>query len=175
MRKTNADRISGSPLMRACRTLAWVLCGCLLPLAAQAAGVRVQTLDGQRGSLAEFLSHDKWTVVMVWTTYCEVCRQQYPTISAFHRQHRDKDAVVLGIALDGYDQDAKIKAYQATHAHSFPSVMASVDDFTDKYARATGEAFTGTPTYLLFNAKGDLRAFLDGPVTAAALEKFIAK
>ena len=77
------------------------------------------------------------------------------------------------ISLDGYDQAAKIKAYQAAHAHNFPSVMTTVEDFSDKYARTTGEAFTGTPTYLLFDAKGDLRAFLGGPITTAAIEKFM--
>ena len=150
-----------------------LLLALLLPLAVAAAGVPVQAIDGKHASLADFLSHDKWTLVMVWTTYCGVCRKQYPEISAFHQRHKDQDAVVLGISLDGYDQAAKIKAYQAAYAHNFPSVMTTVEDFSDKYARTTGEAFTGTPTYLLFDAKGDLRAFLGGPITTAAIEKFM--
>ena len=156
----------------------WLRCACLpllllLPFLAHAAGVPVQSLEGQRGGLADHLSHDKWTIVMVWTTYCEVCRKQYPEIAEFHQRHKDKDAVVLGISLDGYDQSSKISAYQQAHAHNFPSVMTSAEDFTGKYARATGEAFTGTPTYLVFNARGQLRAFLGGPITTATLEKFI--
>ena len=158
------------PTARACYFFFLI---CALPCGAWAGGVPVQTLDGTHGGLADYLSHDKWTVVMVWTTYCEICRQQYPEISAFHERHKDTDAVVLGVSLDGYDQADKIKIYQARHAHNFPSVMTSAEDFTDKYARATGEAFTGTPTYLLFNAKAQLRAFLGGPITTAALEKFI--
>lgn len=152
-------------------SIAW-LC-LLLPLAAAGAGVPVQTLDGKRAGLGDFLSPDKWTLVMIWTTYCGICRNQYPIISEFHRQHQAKDAVVLGVSLDGYDQAEKVKAYQAEHALSFPSVMTDIEEFSDKYARTTGEAFTGTPTYLLFDPKGTLRGFLEGPVTIAAIERFM--
>ena len=150
----------------------WLL---LLPLAAAGAGVPVQTLDGKRSSLGEHLSAGKWTLIMVWTTYCHVCRKEYPWVSAFHRDHEAKDAVVLGVSLDGYDQAEKVKAYQAKQAHSFPSVMTAAEDFSDKYARTTGEAFTGTPTYLLFDPKGKLHAFIGAPATRAAVEKAMAK
>jgi len=147
----------------------------LVALTVDAAGVPVQTLDGKRAGLGEFLAKDKWTLIMVWTTYCGVCRGQYPTMSAFHAAHKDKDAVVLGVSLDGYDMGDKIKAYQAEHAQNFPSVMTSPEDFTEKYERTTGERFTGTPTYLLFDTSGTLRAFLDGPITIAAIEDFMRK
>jgi len=145
----------------------------LLPLSAHAGGVEVQTLDGRQAGLGEFLSKDKWTVVMVWTTYCGACRKQYPLISEFHRKHKDKDATVLGISLDGYGQGEKIKAYQAAHAQNFPSVIADSDDFIDKYQRTTGEPFTGTPTYLLFDGKGGLRAYIDGLISIADIEGYI--
>ena len=144
-----------------------------LPGMASAGGLNLQTLDGRRADLGELLSHDKWTLVMVWTTYCGVCRTQYPVIGAFHAAHKDKDAVVLGISLDGYDQGEKVRAYQVSHAQNFPSVLASAEDFTDKYQRTTGERFTGTPTYLLFDPGARLRAYIDGPISAADIEGYI--
>ncbi len=147
----------------------------LLPLTARAGGVEVQTLAGRHAGLGEFLAKDKWTVVMVWTTYCGACRKQYPLISAFHSKHKDKDAQVLGVSLDGFDQGEKIKAYQTAHAQNFPSVMADSDQFIDKYQRTTGEKFTGTPTYMLFDAKGGLRAYIDGLVSIADIENYIKK
>ena len=147
----------------------------LLPLAAVAGGVQVQNLDGRHASLGEFLNKDRWTLVMIWTTYCGACRKQYPMISSFHSKHKDHDATVLGIALDGYDQQQKIKTYQAAHAQNFPSVMADADDFISKYQRATGESFTGTPTYLLFDAKGGLRAYIDGLVAVADIEAYLKR
>ena len=146
-----------------------------LPLAAAAGGVQVQSLDGHHAGLGEFLNKDKWTLVMIWTTYCEACRKQYPLISAFHSKHKDRDATVLGISLDGYDQQQKIKTYQAAHAQNFPSVMADADEFINKYQHTTGETFTGTPTYLLFDAKGGLRAYIDGLVSLADIEAYIKR
>ena len=145
----------------------------LLPVAVIAGGLQVQNLDGRHAGLGQYLSKDKWTLVMIWTTYCDACRKQYPLISAFHTEHKNKDATVLGISLDGYDQQEKIKTYQATHAQNFPSVMAVSDEFISKYQRTTGEPFTGTPTYLLFDAKGGLRAYIDGLISIADIEAYI--
>lgn len=157
------------------RTFAALLCMMLLaPLAARAGGVEVQSLDGRHAALGEFLDKGKWTLVMVWTTYCGVCTKQYPVIGEFHARHKDRDAVVLGVSLDGYDQGAKIAAYQASHAQNFPSVMTSPEDFIDKYQRTTGERFNGTPTYLLFDRDQHLSAFIDGPITAADIERYMA-
>ncbi|MBK6658931.1 MAG: TlpA family protein disulfide reductase [Proteobacteria bacterium] len=133
------------------------------------------SLDGRRAGLGEFLAKDKWTLVMVWTTYCGACRKQYPLISEFHGKHKDKDATVLGVSLDGYGQGEKVKAYQAAHQQNFPSVLADPDDFIDKYQRTTGEKFTGTPTYLLYDAKGALRAYIDGLVSVADIEGYIGR
>jgi thiol-disulfide isomerase/thioredoxin len=147
----------------------------LVPLGAHAGGVEVQTLEGRHAGLGEFLAKDKWTLVMVWTTYCGACRKQYPLISEFHARHKDKDAAVLGVSLDGFDQGEKIKAYQTAHQQNFPSVMADSDQFIEKYQRTTGEKFTGTPTYLLYDAKGGLRAYIDGLVSIADIENYIGK
>ncbi len=156
------------------RALLGLLCAALLlPVTAIAGGVQVQSLDGRHAGLGEFLNKDKWTLVMIWTTYCEACRKQYPLISAFHTKHKDRDATVLGVSLDGYDQQAKIKTYQAAHTQNFPSVMADADEFIAKYQRTTGEPFTGTPSYLLFDAKGGLRAYIDGLVSIADIEGYI--
>ena len=153
-----------------------LLCAALLlPCSASAGGVAVQTLEGRHAGLGEFLAKDKWTLVMVWTTYCGACRKQYPLISEFHSKHKDKDAAVLGVSLDGYDQGEKIKAYQTSHAQNFPSVMADSQEFIDRYQRTTGEKFTGTPTYLIYDANGSLRAFIDGLVSIADLEDYINK
>lgn len=156
------------------RVLLGLLCAVLwLPITAVAGGVQVQSVDGHHAGLGDFLHKDKWTLVMIWTTYCEACRKQYPLISAFHSQHKDRDATVLGIALDGYDQQQKIKTYQAAHAQNFPSVVADADEFISTHQRTTGQRFTGTPTYLLFDAKGGLRAYIAGLVALADIEAYI--
>ncbi|MEX2479317.1 MAG: TlpA disulfide reductase family protein [Gammaproteobacteria bacterium] len=145
----------------------------LLPHPVSAGGLEVRTLAGEESSLGEQITRGQWTLVMVWTTYCGVCREQYPTISEFHARHHENDATVLGIALDGYGEADKVADYRVAQAHNFPSVLAESDIFAYGFERATGEAFTGTPTYLFFDGDGKLRAYLSGPVSDAALERAI--
>lgn len=147
----------------------------LAAFTAGAGGVALRTLDGEDTGLGAVLSEDKWTLVMVWTTYCGVCREQYPVISEFHTRHADEDAVVVGIALDGYAKAEKVARYREEKQHSFPSLLAEAEEFGTKYALTTGVDFTGTPTYLLFDPDRRLRAYLDGPVTRDALEGYLAR
>lgn len=137
-------------------------------------GIPVWTLSGEPQTLEKFIAPGKWNLVMVWTTYCQVCRKQYPMVSAFHRRHADDNAVVLGVSLDGKAQIAKVADYRVHQAHSFPSVVADPESFPDKYASITGVTFTGTPTYLLIDPHGALRGYLDGPIEAETIEKYIA-
>jgi thiol-disulfide isomerase/thioredoxin len=150
--------------------LAWLV---LLPAMADAAGLEVRTLDGRTSALGEQIATGSWTLVMAWTTYCGVCREQYPIVSEFHARHHANDASVLGVALDGYAETARVASYRVTHQHNFPSVVAESEAFARGFARAAGEAFTGTPTYLLFDAQRKLRAYLSGPVTLDMLERAI--
>lgn len=141
--------------------------------AAGAAGLEVRTLDGQTSALGEQVGTGQWTLVMAWTTYCGVCREQYPIISEFHARHHARDANVLGVALDGYAETARVARYRVAQQHSFPSVIAESEAFAEGFARAAGEAFTGTPTYLLFDTERKLQAYLSGPVTLDKLERAI--
>ena len=154
----------------ACALLAIALAG-----GAHAAGVEVATLDGRRAGLGEFLAKDRFTLIMVWTTYCGFCREQYPIISAFHTAHSGRDAEVLGISLDGLGAADAVGAYQKAQAHSCPSVLAEAEEFAPKYQKTVGGKFTGTPTYLMFDRTGKLSGYLDGPVTRAALERALTR
>lgn len=141
---------------------------------AAAGGFAVTTLDGEAGSLGPHLDKTRWNLVMVWTTYCQFCREQYPMVSKFHDDHRARDAVVLGISLDGAQKLGKVRQYRKDQSHSFPSVIADADAFRELYGKLTGETFTGTPTYLLIDKDGGMRAYLDAPATLEAIEQFLA-
>lgn len=142
-------------------------------LAGRAAGLPVQTVDGEPGDLVDFLSEDKWTVVAVWTTYCGICEAQYPMLSAFHRDHAERDAVVLGLSLDGYGKGELVAKHQSQHAHAFPSVLSEPDAFAVPYQLTTGTEFSGTPTYILFDPQRRLRTFHNDVITREAIEAFI--
>lgn len=150
-------------------TLAFVTLG------AGADSVQVKTLAGADTTLAEHIHGGQWTLVMMWTTYCGVCRRQYPEISTFHDRHRDRDATVLGVSLDGYDALEDVRAYVARKPFTFPTVVGEPDVLGAVFERATDDPFTGTPTYLLFNPQRVLVAAVAGEVSLEALENYIAQ
>lgn len=135
----------------------------------------MKDVNGTTVQLEEQLGKGKWTLVMIWATDCAICRQEKPRISAFHDKHKDKDAEVIGIALDGFAQVDAVKDYLQAHQPSFPNYVAELSALSLNYQAATGESLRGTPTYLLFNPKGELVANNPGPVRPSALEAFIAR
>ncbi|MEM7540466.1 MAG: TlpA disulfide reductase family protein [Pseudomonadota bacterium] len=144
------------------------------PITQAAGGLAAQNLAGEPVALGDYFPAGKWTLVMAWTTYCGVCRQQQPMISAFHSAHKDKDAVVLGIALDGFGAGAKVANYEKSENLSYTTVISDPQSFGEVYRAFTDEGFKGTPTYLLFNPAGGLAGYQTGPLARDAIEKMIA-
>lgn len=150
-----------------------VVLGLLGTATASAKGIAVQTLNGEPSQFGAHIEKGKWTLVMVWTTYCGVCRQEYPKISAFHERHKADKAVVLGISLDGFGEGEKVNTYRSKQQHSFPSLLANADEFAAPYEKTTGTNFSGTPTYLIFDDQQRLQAFKNGKLDIAELEAFM--
>lgn len=150
--------------------------GCVFVTAtAQAEGIRLKTLDGAATTLADQVEAGRWTLMMIWTTYCGVCRRQYPIIADFHTRHHGKDASVVGLSVDGYDAIDTVRAYVAEKAFPYPTVVGEPDIVGPAYEKATGGPFTGTPSYLLFDPARRLVAAKSGEVTLATLENFITQ
>ncbi len=146
----------------------------LIALSASAAGdIKVRTLDGQKAMLAEYFEPGKWTLVMIWTTYCGVCAQQYPIISALHNERHEEDLKVVGISVDGYRYTEEVRVYIANRPPSFDSVIGEIAEIAPGFNETTGEEFKGTPTYLLFDPQGQIAAQTVGPIKTEAIDRFI--
>lgn len=130
--------------------------------------------NGDAASLSGTIGTGKWTLVMLWATDCHVCTEQKPTISAFHDEHKDTDASVVGIALDGKAGLKEVRRYLAKHQPTFPNYVSDIRKLNLTYEMLTEESLRGTPTYLLFAPDGELKGNNPGPITIAGLEKFIA-
>ncbi|MBX2824352.1 MAG: TlpA family protein disulfide reductase [Gammaproteobacteria bacterium] len=130
--------------------------------------------EGEPASLSNTIGNGKWTLVMVWATDCHLCTEQKPKISAFYNEHKDDDANVVGIAIDGPKKLKLVREYLAKHKPTFPNYVADIRTLGLTYQNLTEEQFRGTPTYLLFDPSGELKGNNPGPVTVAGVEKFIA-
>ncbi len=140
------------------------------------AGMEVQSVkDGEVVDLDNMIGQGKWTLVMLWATNCHICHEQKPKISAFHNEHKDSDAHVVGIALDGIERVDAVNAYLDKNKPSFPNYVGNIAIIASHYMALTEESLRGTPTYLLFNPEGELLGNNPGPLSVEAIEKFMAR
>ena len=131
--------------------------------------------DGQPASLESLTGQGRWTLVMIWATTCILCQSQKPIISAFHEKHKNLDAHVVGIALDGVRNIGKVRKYIDEHNVTFPNYVSQMQPTALHYFGITDEQFRGTPTYLLFSPEGELIGKNPGLLSAEAIENFIAR
>lgn len=137
--------------------------------------MEIQELDGDIVRLDQRVGGGKWLLVMLWATDCHICKEQKPEMSRFHDKHKDHDAEVLGIALDGMRAVDLVKDYLDAHQPSFPNYVGEFAIVASHYFVLAEENLRGTPTYLLFNPDGELVANNPGPLRVEALEQFIAR
>jgi thiol-disulfide isomerase/thioredoxin len=140
-----------------------------------ARGLEVRTLDGEKSTLAAHIAAGHFTYVMVWTTYCGYCKRDYAALSRFHARHHGKDAEVLGISVDGQAAADKVRAFVAAGHFDFPTVMAEPEAMSVAFEAASGERFTGTPSYLVFAPDRTLAAVHSGNLDESALEAFLLR
>lgn len=148
----------------------------LFPVLAMAAPEREMLLDleGRPHFLDEYVGHGKWLVVMVWASDCAVCNREVPELIAFHQAHRETDASVLGISVDGPGGRENALAFIKRHGVNFPNLLDDGKAFKAIYLRATGRPwFGGTPMNLVYAPSGELLARRIGPLGKAELEAFI--
>ncbi len=145
----------------------------LSPVAWSAPKLDLHTLDGKPKDLDVFVGKGRWVLVMFWATTCPICEEQKPVISRFHDLHKNDDAEVVGVVIDGLDKKKAIEDSMRRNPMSFPTLVAELGLLSMNYQIAAGEPFRGTPTYWLFNPSGELVGVNPGPLRIQAIEKFI--
>lgn len=135
----------------------------------------LRTMDGQPIKLDQHVGKGKWTLVMFWAIDCVVCERNKPAIKAFHDKHKDIDATVVGVSIDGMEFADTIREKVASDGIKFPNYVAELPLLAANYQIAAEESFRGTPTYWFFSPDGELKAVNPGPVRLEALESYMAR
>ena len=132
--------------------------------------------DGRPHALGEYPGKGKWLVVTVWASDCAVCEKEIHEMVAFHNAHRDQDATVLGISVDGPGRKDEARAFIQRHKVSFPNLLDHGRAFKVIYLRETGRPwFGGTPMNLIYAPDGKLVARRIGPLARKEIEAFIRR
>ena len=107
----------------------------------------------------------KWVLVNFWATWCPPCLEEIPDLVALHEAHKNKDLVVIGIALDSPRES--VVEFVAKKKISYPVVFGDYD-----LAGQIGEV-EALPTSYLFDPAGKLVSYQQGVVTKASVESYI--
>jgi thiol-disulfide isomerase/thioredoxin len=149
-----------------------------LPLShslAASPNVALEGLDGKQHKLSEYIGKGKWTAVNVWGTRCPPCREEMPELVMFHDEHVEKDATILGIAIDfpsyEYAKKHEVAEFVEDYLVSFP-VLLSDSSITKRIGAGRLE---GLPSTYMFTPDGDLVGYQVGSITRKVMENYIKR
>lgn len=108
----------------------------------------------------------QWVVVNYWASDCQPCLDEMPELSAFHDRHKNKDALVLGVNMDGMIA-SQLREFAEDHFLSYPVLRAG-----KRHVSPLGP-IPGFPTTYLISPQGEIAASHLGGISAAMIEKFI--
>jgi peroxiredoxin len=174
----NREAVNGVATMKKQRQLLLIVL-CAFFSAPALAGVSgaglLKDFDGAVHSLSEYTGQGKWTIVMLWAADCHVCNVEAKHYVAFHGAHKNKDARMLGVSLDGLANKAEAEKFIQRHHINFPNLIETPEKIQALYRDLTGQAWIGTPTFLVYSPQGKLRAAQVGAVPVELIESFMAK
>jgi thiol-disulfide isomerase/thioredoxin len=146
-------------------TASWLAAVLLLvaALPAGAAGFTLQDMSGKTHKLADY--RGKWVLVNFWATWCPPCLSEIPELIALHAAHKDRDLVVIGVALDS--TRASVAEFAGKSGIGYPLVLG------DRRMAAQIGAVEVLPTSYLYAPNGELVSHQAGEVTRAGVETYI--
>jgi len=135
-----------------------------LSLPGYAAGFALEDTQGKVHRLVDY--RGKWVLVNFWATWCPPCLREIPELASLHSAHKDKDLVVIGIALQSGSPE-KVAGFAKKHGINYPVILG---DF--KMAKQIGEV-DALPASFLYNPEGEQVSHQRGEVTREIIETYI--
>lgn len=129
-----------------------------------AAGFELMDIQGRTHRLEDY--RGKWVLVNFWATWCSPCLTEIPELVSLHRDHKDKDLMVIGIALQS-ESIKEVSEFAQEHGINYPVV---VGDF--KTAKQIGVVDV-LPSSFLYDPSGEQVSYHAGVVTRANIEAYI--
>ena len=121
-------------------------------------------LNGNQVNLTSF--RGKWVVVNYWATWCPPCITEMPELQAFHDDHHESSAVVIGINTE-YIGRQRLSSFLEDYFITYPVFVSEPTQESEL------GLIPGLPTTFLVTPDGEVVARQVGPVTREMIEQFI--
>lgn len=155
--------------LRKLATTSFFLGSLLLALPAAA----MTNMNGQAVNLDNLTGKGKWTVFKVWASDCHICNHTAHHMNDFDMSADNAD--VYGISLDGQAGKHNAQRFIDKHNVSYPTLLGDVMEIDDIMYEQAKQSFVGTPTFMVYNPQGTLKAVQAGSITSEQLMGFINK
>ena len=112
----------------------------------------------------------KIVVLNFWATWCEPCREEMPELSKLHATYKNKNVIVLGVAID--DVGAVSNFVKETKV-SYPLFAADMQGM--QFATNLGNDKDVLPYTVIIKADGTVAKTYFGRVTQPLLKETLSK
>ena len=126
-------------------------------------------------TIKDFTGKGKWLLVMFWASDCHICNKEAHEYVDFHFVHSDKDAEVLGISLDGKAKFKDAQGFIKKHSVDFQNLIGEPEYVVSVFEKNAKSRWVGTPSFLLFNPKGEIVGAQVGALPTTLVEEIINK
>lgn len=103
--------------------------------------------------------HGRVVLVNFWASWCEPCREEIPAFNRLQQRYGAQGLQIVGIALD---DDAAVRAFQATQPMDYPVLLAPeqgaalMDELGNSYGALPYTAIFGRDGLLVYSHPGGI-------------------
>jgi peroxiredoxin len=116
----------------------------------------ITDIDGNDFSLDDHLGKDI-IVLSFWSTWCEPCKAEMPTLQKMHDTFGDKGLKILSVSLDGPETMSGVKPYVRSSGYTF---TVAIDEDTS-VAQSYNPRST-LPFMVILNRDGSVHKKIEG-------------
>ena len=106
--------------------------------------------DGKTTRFSDYVGKGQYVLVDFWASWCGPCRAEIPNLIKTYNKYKEKDLVVLGVAVNDKPEDTQNVIGE--EKIPYPQIINSQEIATDLYG------ITGIPEIILFAPDGTILA-----------------